>query len=116
MSATAQPIRPNGRALFFGAVAATARPRRRVTVSQWADANRMLTSKASSEVGQWKTSRTPFAREAAIEIRRLTHEAHCLAVELGIADRRSDEHYQDSLVPCGFGNYRKFYKRAPATV
>lgn len=38
-------------------------PRRRLTVSQWADEHRMLTSKASSEPGPWRTSRVPPARE-----------------------------------------------------
>lgn len=56
------------------------------------------------------------AREAAIEIRHWKHEAHCLAVELGIADRRSDEHYQDSTAPSGFGRERIFNKRAPVRV
>lgn len=56
-------IRPSGRALFLGALARACRPRKRLTVSQWADAHRVLTSKASSEAGQWKTSRVPFARE-----------------------------------------------------
>lgn len=38
-------------------------PRRRLTVSQWADEHRILTSKASSEPGRWRTARVPFARE-----------------------------------------------------
>lgn len=53
------------------------------------------------------------AREAAIEIRYLKHEAHCLAVEFGIADRRDDSHYQDSFAPAGFGRETIFHKRAP---
>jgi phage terminase large subunit GpA-like protein len=36
-------------------------PRR--TVSEWADAHRMLPQRAASEPGPWRTSRTPFARE-----------------------------------------------------
>ena len=54
---------PSGRALFFGAMSQACRPRKRLTVSQWADAHRMLTSKASSEAGQWRTARVPFVRE-----------------------------------------------------
>lgn len=34
-----------------------------VTVSEWADANRMLSSKASAEPGRWRTDRTPYLRE-----------------------------------------------------
>lgn len=33
------------------------------TVSQWADAHRMLSQKAASEPGRWRTSRTPYLRE-----------------------------------------------------
>jgi len=34
-----------------------------LTVSQWADLNRRLSSKASAEPGQWQTARTPYLRE-----------------------------------------------------
>ena len=34
-----------------------------LTVSQWADAHRILSPKASSEHGPWRTSRTPYLRE-----------------------------------------------------
>jgi phage terminase large subunit GpA-like protein len=34
-----------------------------LTVSEWADRHRMLSSKASSEPGHWRTSRTPYLRE-----------------------------------------------------
>lgn len=33
------------------------------TVSEWADAHRMLSQKASSEPGRWRTDRTPYLRE-----------------------------------------------------
>jgi phage terminase large subunit GpA-like protein len=33
------------------------------TVSEWADANRMLSKAASAEPGRWDTSRTPYLRE-----------------------------------------------------
>lgn len=56
------------------------------------------------------------AREAAIEIRRLKHEAHCLCVELGLADRRADSYYQDATAPAGFGRTTIFTKREPAEV
>ena len=33
------------------------------TVSEWADQNRFLSQKASSEPGRWRTSRTPYLRD-----------------------------------------------------
>lgn len=39
------------------------RPEPQRTVSEWADQNRMLTSKASAEPGPWRTSRTPYLKE-----------------------------------------------------
>jgi phage terminase large subunit GpA-like protein len=38
-------------------------PEPELTVSQWADRHRRLSSKASAEFGQWQTSRTPYLRE-----------------------------------------------------
>ncbi len=38
-------------------------PKHDLKVWQWADENRILSSKASSEPGKFKTSRTPYARE-----------------------------------------------------
>jgi phage terminase large subunit GpA-like protein len=34
-----------------------------LTVSQWSDQHRILSSKASAEPGRWRTSRTPYLRE-----------------------------------------------------
>jgi phage terminase large subunit GpA-like protein len=31
-------------------------------VSEWADENRLLSGKAASEPGPWRTSRTPYLR------------------------------------------------------
>lgn len=39
------------------------RPDPLVTVSEWADLRRMLSSKASAEPGPWRTARTPYLRE-----------------------------------------------------
>ena len=39
------------------------RPEDPLTVSQWADKYRKLSSKASEEPGPWRTSRTPYLRE-----------------------------------------------------
>lgn len=40
------------------------RPDPLLTVSQWADARRMLSPKASAEHGPWRTARTPYLRRA----------------------------------------------------
>jgi phage terminase large subunit GpA-like protein len=39
------------------------RPEADLTVSQWADQYRMLSSKASAEPGPWRTNRTPYLQE-----------------------------------------------------
>jgi phage terminase large subunit GpA-like protein len=39
------------------------RPEQPLTVSQWADRYRKLSSKASAEPGPWRTDRTPYLRE-----------------------------------------------------
>jgi len=39
------------------------RPDPDLTVSEWADANRMLSSESSAEHGLWRTARVPFMRE-----------------------------------------------------
>ncbi len=36
------------------------KPPENLTVSQWADKNRRLTSESSAEIGKWRTSRTPY--------------------------------------------------------
>lgn len=39
------------------------KPKSNLTVSEWADGNRMLSSLGSAAPGAWRTSRTPFLRE-----------------------------------------------------
>jgi phage terminase large subunit GpA-like protein len=39
------------------------KPRKRLTVSEWADENRFLTSDTSAEPGRWRTARTPYLKE-----------------------------------------------------
>jgi phage terminase large subunit GpA-like protein len=39
------------------------RPDPELTISQWADARRVLTGETSSEPGPWRTARVPYARE-----------------------------------------------------
>src|SRR5512146_260809 len=49
--------------ILRAAAAAGARPDSLLTISQWADKYRMLSQRASSEPGQWRTDRTPYLRE-----------------------------------------------------
>ena len=46
------------------------RPLERLTVSEWADAYRYLSPKASAEPGKWRTSRTPYLKEPMDEFSR----------------------------------------------
>lgn len=39
------------------------KPQKRLTVSEWSDQNRVLTTKSSAEPGKWRTSRTPYLKE-----------------------------------------------------
>lgn len=50
-------------ALVRSAIAQALRPDPRLTVSQWADERRMLTSKTTPEPGPWRTERVPYLRE-----------------------------------------------------
>lgn len=60
MSAAAAIIKPPSAAPgFFAAMARALAPRKPLTVSQWADMERRLSSKGSSMAGQWSTSRNP---------------------------------------------------------
>ena len=34
-----------------------------LTVSEWADQHRLLSTKSASEPGRWRTSRTPYLRD-----------------------------------------------------
>lgn len=44
-------------------LAIACKPRPLTRLSDWADINRVLTSKSSGEPGQWRTARTPYLRE-----------------------------------------------------
>ena len=48
---------------FIYATAEGYRPDPDLTVTEWADKNRYLSSVASSEPGKWKTERTPYLQE-----------------------------------------------------
>ena len=47
----------------WGVLCEEHRPDAAVTVSEWSDAHRVLSTKASSEPGRWRTDRTPYLRE-----------------------------------------------------
>jgi Bacteriophage tail assembly protein len=49
--------------LVFEAARRAVKPKAQMTVSEWADQNRILSGEGSAEPGPWKTSRTPFLRE-----------------------------------------------------
>jgi len=49
-------------------------PEPMLTVSEWADENRFLSKKSSSEPGKWRTERTPYLREV-MDTLSITHPA-----------------------------------------
>lgn len=53
------------------------------------------------------------ANACAIEIRRIKHEAHCIAVELGIADARDGTAYGATTAPAGMGREVLLERRDP---
>jgi phage terminase large subunit GpA-like protein len=53
----------SAKSIMSAAVARAIRPRERLTVSQWADKHRILSSKQAGETGRWRTSRNPMLRE-----------------------------------------------------
>ena len=54
---------PNTAETLYRAFAEAVKPRPILTVTQWADRHRVLTSKSSSEKGSWRTDRTPYLAE-----------------------------------------------------
>jgi phage terminase large subunit GpA-like protein len=50
-------------ALALRAAVRAVRPKAPLTVSEWADANRVLSGDGSAEAGPWKTARAPYQRE-----------------------------------------------------
>ena len=58
----------DGAITYLSAFADGMRPDPDYTVSTWADANRMLSQKASAEPGRWRTERTPYLKEVMDEL------------------------------------------------
>lgn len=54
---------PAARAHLRRVLADAVRPRPVLTVADWADQHRVLTSKGSGEPGPWRTARTPYLRD-----------------------------------------------------
>lgn len=53
----------DGEIVLFKAVKDGIRPDPIMTISEWADAHRVLPQKAAAEPGRWRTIRTPYLRE-----------------------------------------------------
>jgi len=47
---------------FLNSLLSVVRPASKVTLSEWADAYRMLSSESSAEPGQWQTSKAPYEK------------------------------------------------------
>lgn len=58
----------DGAHIYRQAFADGLRPDPDYTVSSWADANRMLSQKASAEPGRWRTERTPYLKDIMDEL------------------------------------------------
>src|SRR5687767_12456590 len=56
-------VNPLPSGIWSDAFAAACPPRPRITVSQWADRNRVIPRGTSPEPGQWRTARAPYLRE-----------------------------------------------------
>ncbi len=48
------------------------KPKERLTVSEWADKYRMLSTKASAEPGRWRTDRTPYLKDIMNELSHMS--------------------------------------------
>ena len=63
-AATLQPIAcPPARPEIFRRLARATAPRKPISVSQWSDANRIISTKQGAEAGRWRTDRNPLLRE-----------------------------------------------------
>lgn len=54
---------PRARSRLFGRMSTSVAPRKKLLVSEWADANRKLSSKEGSRTGEWRTSANPPLKE-----------------------------------------------------
>lgn len=58
-------------------------PKRRLTVSEWADMNRVLTTESSAETGPWRTDRAPYQREIMDSIEEWEEVAIMASAQVG---------------------------------
>lgn len=65
---------------IFQAIARAIAPRKPLTVSQWADAERWVSSKGSARAGKWVTDRNPPLREPmdCLSARASAHDVVCM--------------------------------------
>lgn len=78
---------------LFSCAARSIAPRKPMTVSQWADANRVLGSKASTLPGRWVTARNPMLREPmdCMSARSSVQEIVCIfPIQFGKSDLESN--------------------------
>lgn len=54
-----------------------------LTISEWADRYRVLSSEASAEPGQWKTSRIPYAREVMDTVGKNKYTVFMASAQVG---------------------------------
>lgn len=58
------PLLPAGAKVLFGSLAAATRPTEDLTISEWADRNRMVSAESGSPwPGEFRTARVPYLRE-----------------------------------------------------
>lgn len=106
-----RPSLPEGlksaKQLCLNAAARAFAPEPELTVSDWADRNRQLSSKASGEPGQWQTIRTPYLREiqdALTPSHPMTDGALMKGTQLGGSELIYNAiGYWAALVPCPIG-------------
>lgn len=80
-----QPAQPRVAAVLARSLA----PRKPLTVSEWSDANRILSRKASPFPGQWRTSRNPPLREI-MDSMSARSPVHDVVAILPIQDGKSE--------------------------
>jgi len=72
--------------LIARAAARAIAPRKTLSVSQWADTERVLSSKGSAEAGRWRTARNPVLREPmdCLSARSAVRDVVCMfPIQLG---------------------------------
>jgi len=79
-------LMPDAQQVLLSAVAKAMRPRKRLTVSEWSDAHRVLTSKSSPEPGRWRTERMPHLKEPmdALSVHSAVEKVVCMfGIQIG---------------------------------